>query len=92
MNIVWKVFYFKSVKERIKDFILELADSYGRKSGLGYEIEVKLHLTHSDIAKLTATSRQAVCSELGDLEKENIISYNRKRILIRNYLKLKTGG
>lgn len=82
--------YFKSVKERIRDFIRELADNYGRKIGLGYEIEVKLHLTHSDIAKLTATSRQAVCSELSELEKEDVISYNRRRILIRNYDALKT--
>ncbi|MGI9541654.1 MAG: Crp/Fnr family transcriptional regulator [Cyclobacteriaceae bacterium] len=76
--------YFKSGNQRIKDFIIELADNYGRAIGLGFETEVKLHLTHSDIAKLTATSRQAVSTVLSKLEKENTISYNRRRILIKD--------
>lgn len=77
---------FKSAPDRIKAFIKELADEHGRD--IGDEKEVKLNLTHQDIANLTATSRQTVTTILNDLEKNNIILYDRKRILIRDYSKL----
>ncbi|CAN5888408.1 N/A [soil metagenome] len=74
---------FKSAPERIKGFIRDLADEHGRK--IGSEVEVKLHLKHGEIGKLTATSRQTVSSVFNELEKENIILYDRRRILIRRY-------
>ncbi len=74
---------FKTAPDRIKAFIRDLVDEYGRE--VGHEKEVKLNLTHQDIANLTATSRQTVTTVLNDLEKDNIILYDRKRILIRDY-------
>ena len=82
--------YFKNVNERVRGFIKDLCDNHGKKIGLGYEIEVKLNLTHADIAKLNATSRQAVTTVLNELERENIISYNRRRVLVKNYDALKS--
>lgn len=77
---------FKSTENRIKSFIKEMADDHGTK--IGIETEVKLNLTHDDIAKLTATSRQSVTSVFNELEKDNVILYNRKRILIKDYEQL----
>lgn len=77
---------FKSTENRIKSFIKEMADDHGRK--IGMETEIKLNLTHDDIAKLTATSRQSVTSVFNELEKDNVILYSRKRILIKNYEQL----
>lgn len=73
---------FKSASERIQGFIGDLAEEYGRR--IGQEIEVELHLKHEEIAQLTATSRQTVTSVLNELSKQNIIDYDRRRILIRN--------
>jgi CRP-like cAMP-binding protein len=74
---------FKSSEERVKCFIKELAHEEGQKTADG-AIEIKLKLTQEDIGKLTATSRQMVTTVFNDLEKKNIVSYNRKRILIKN--------
>jgi len=82
-----KSLVFQSAPDRIKDFIREQVDEHGRD--VGYEKEVKLSLTHQDIANLTATSRQTVTTVLSDLEKKEIILYDRKRILVRDYAALK---
>lgn len=76
---------FKNTQTRVVELLKDLADTYGRKLGLGYEIEIKIHLTHKDMAQLTATNRQSVTSVLKNLERKGIISYDRRRILIRNY-------
>lgn len=73
---------FKSSEQRICSFIYESAKEYGQAHSSG--IELVLRLTHEDIAKLTATARPTVSAVFSDLEKRNIISYNRKRILIKN--------
>jgi CRP-like cAMP-binding protein len=80
--------FFKSTPERIKGFIKEMADDYGTKLLNSDEIEVKLTLKHEDIAKLTGTTRQTVSSVMSDLDKLGVISYDRSRILIRDYKKL----
>jgi CRP-like cAMP-binding protein len=74
---------FKSSDERVKSFIKDLANEEGQKTADGM-IEIKLKLTHEDIGKLTSTSRQMVTTVLNDLEKKNFISYDRKKILIKN--------
>lgn len=76
---------FKDTKTRVVELLKDLADTYGRKLGLGYEIELKIHMTHKDMAQLTATSRQSVTTTLKELERNGIISYDRRRILIRKY-------
>ena len=76
---------FKTAPERIRGFIKEMADEHGKTLANGIEIEVKLKLKHEDIAKLTATTRQSVTTELNNLEKEGVILYDRKRILIKDY-------
>jgi len=76
---------FKTAPERIRGFIKEMADEHGKTLANGTEIMVKLKLKHEDIAKLTATTRQSVTTELNNLEKDGVIMYDRKQILIKNY-------
>jgi len=78
--------WFKSAPDRIRYFIKDLSDEHGKS--VGDEKVVSLNLTHQEIASLTATTRQTVTSTLNDLEKQGIIHYDRKRILIRRYLDL----
>tara|TARA_B100000809_G_scaffold260619_2_gene307900 strand:- start:1393 stop:2073 length:681 start_codon:yes stop_codon:yes gene_type:complete len=79
---------FKTAPERIRDFIKEMAVEHGKTLGNGSEIELKLKLKHEDISKLTATTRQSVTTELNNLEKEGIILFDRKRILIKDIKRL----
>lgn len=77
---------FKTSRTRIIEFILELAEKKGIR--VGYEQLVNDMLTHQEIADLTATSRQTVTTILSELKRENILTINRKRMLIRNMEKL----
>lgn len=80
---------FKSAEERIKSFIKELAEEHGKEIlGNPNERIINLHLTHDDIAKLTATSRQTVTTVLNDLEKKGMLSYDRKSIFVKQLTKL----
>lgn len=73
---------FKDARSRIIDFLREQANQRGQK--VGFEIIFKNHLTHQEIANLTATTRQTVTSVLNELRKDNKINFNRKQILIRD--------
>ena len=75
----------KNTEQRIRALIREIAEEHGRViAGDPGQVEVKLGLTHADIAKLTATCRQSVSMLLRDLEKQGLIKYDRKRIFIKD--------
>lgn len=79
----------KNSEQRIRFLIREIAQEHGRPiAGDPEQVEIKLSLTHADIAKLTATCRQSVSSQLKELEKRGIIKYDRKRIYIKRLFML----
>jgi CRP-like cAMP-binding protein len=73
---------FKNSRARIIEYLYELGLEQGQR--VGYEILVRKFLTHQEIANLTATSRQTVTTILNELRNDNIITFNRKRLLIRD--------
>lgn len=73
---------FKDSRTRIIEFLLELAEKKGRR--VGFEVEVRKFITHQEIANLTATSRQTVTTLLNDLRERNILTFDRRRLLIRD--------
>lgn len=73
---------FKDSRSRIIEFLQSLAAKRGQR--VGYEMLVRKFLTHQEIANLTATSRQTVTTVLNELRNKNIITFNRKRLLIRD--------
>lgn len=78
---------FKDARSRVIDFIREMAEEMGQK--VGYEMLIKTKFTHKDIASLTGTSRQTVTTILNDLKAQNIINFDRRRILVRDMVKLR---
>ncbi|MEM7549043.1 MAG: Crp/Fnr family transcriptional regulator [Bacteroidota bacterium] len=76
----------KDAKTRVIEFLTELADEKGQK--VGFETMIKNHFTHKDIASLTGTSRQTVTTILNELREKNVITFDRRRILIRDVEKL----
>jgi len=78
---------FKDARSRIIDFLYEMGVERGQK--VGFEMMIKNHLTHKDIANLTGTSRQTVTTILNELKEKNLINFNRRQILIRDMEKLK---
>ncbi|MCB0638550.1 MAG: Crp/Fnr family transcriptional regulator [Lewinella sp.] len=73
---------FKDSRTRIVEFLLNLAREKGQR--VGYEWVVRKFLTHQEIANLTATSRQTVTTTLNELRNKDILTFNRKRLLIRD--------
>jgi len=78
---------FKDAKSRIVEFIKRIAGERGIP--IGKETLIKTSLTHLDIAKLTATSRQTVTTTLNELKERNLIYFDRRRILVRDMGALK---
>ena len=75
----------KNAEGRIRSLIKEIAIEHGREiAGNPRQVEVKLGLTHADIAKLTATCRQSVSTLLRELENKGLIKYDRRRIFIKD--------
>lgn len=77
---------FKDARTRIVEFLREMAEEKGQK--VGFEMMIKNHLTHKDIASLTGTSRQTVTTIMNELRDKNLITFDRRRILIRDLEKL----
>lgn len=80
---------FKDSRTRIIDFILDTIEKNGKK--IGFEIVVNKFFTHQEIANLTSTSRQTVTTILNILKNHNIITFDRRRLLVRDIQKLKDG-
>ena len=78
---------FKDSRTRIVEYLFDLASKKGQR--IGYEILVRKFLTHQEIANLTATSRQTVNTVLNELREKNIITFDRRRMLVRDMDKLK---
>ncbi|MFD2515808.1 Crp/Fnr family transcriptional regulator [Pontibacter locisalis] len=80
---------FRTAEERVRDFIRDLVFEHGYVVGNNpNEMAVHVQLTHDEIGKMTATSRQTVTTVLSNLEKSEIITYNRHRIYIKCLNKL----
>lgn len=72
--------FFKDASTRVREFIVEFIKEFGKQTSDGYE--VKNFLTHEDIGKLTATSRQTVSTILNEMREQGLIEYNSKFIRI----------
>ena len=73
---------FKDSRTRIIEFVHNLGAKKGQR--VGYEMVVRKFMTHQEIANLTATSRQTVTTVLNELRNRELITFNRRRLLIRD--------
>ncbi len=78
---------FKDSRSRIIEYLAELVKKSGQR--VGYEMLVRKFITHQEIANITATSRQTVTTVLNELRTKNLITFDRKRLLIRDIEELK---
>lgn len=78
---------FKDSRSRIIDYIVDLNNKKGQR--VGYEWVVRKFITHQEIANMTATSRQTVTTVLNELKTKNLLTFDRKRLLIRDLDNLK---
>ncbi len=77
---------FQNARTRIIEYLHRLGQQKGQR--VGYEMLVRKFMTHQEIASITATSRQTVTTVLNELREDNILSFNRQRLLIRDMSQL----
>ncbi len=75
-----------SAEKRIIAFIVDMGLRVGKK--IGFETLVQNPFTHSEIGKFIGVSRQTITTVMSQLQKRNLIYYNRKMILIRDLKEL----
>jgi len=78
---------FKDSRTRIIEHLLEIAEKHGQR--MGYEWSITTCIKHQEIADITSTSRQTVTVLLNELRDNDIIHFDRKRILIKDIERLK---
>ena len=76
----------KDAKSRLYQFLKNWAESEGKIDGNKATIEN--YLTQNDIAQIICTSRQTATQLLNEMETNNLITYNRREIIINDFLKL----
>jgi len=75
-----------SSRRRVIKFLVDYAARAGQR--VGYEWLIPNRLSTIQIGGLTNSSRQTCCTLLNDLKRQNLVHFNRKKILIRDLEKL----
>jgi CRP-like cAMP-binding protein len=77
---------FRSTRERTVSLVLELLETHGQRTGNSWEIRLKL--SHQELANLIGATRESVTLALGRLQREGLISVQRRMIRVPDRLKL----
>lgn len=81
-----KYLLFRSNRERLIHLLLELAEKYGQKSETGVDLRIKL--SHQDLASIIGSTRETVTVVLGELQTEGLLELGRRKIKLTNITKL----
>ncbi len=73
---------FRSSRERAAALLLELVERHGERAERGWEIRVRL--SHQDLANLIGSTRETVTATLGQLQREGLVEVQRRRIRVLN--------
>jgi len=75
-----KYLLFRSNRERLVHLLLELAEQYGRPAEGGVELRIKL--SHQDLANIIGSTRETVTVVLGELQAEGRLQLGRRKIIL----------
>jgi len=75
-----KYLLFHSNRDKLVHLLLELVEQYGKTTGEG--IEITLKLSHQDLASIIGATRETVTVNLGELQTAGLIKVGRKRVVV----------
>lgn len=75
-----KYLLFRSNRERLVHLLLELADQYGQAIPAGVQLKIKL--SHQDLANIIGSTRETVTVVLGELQAEGRLKIGRRKIVL----------
>ncbi|MFV0445011.1 MAG: Crp/Fnr family transcriptional regulator [Planctomycetaceae bacterium] len=81
-----KSLLFRSNRDRLVALLLELAEKYGRRTGDG--IELGLRLSHQELANVIGSTRETVTVTLGELKQEGALTIQRRKITLKQLERL----
>lgn len=82
---------FRSNRERLVHLLLELAAQYGRPTPDGVQLKIKL--SHQDLASVIGSTRETVTVLLGEMQSEGLLKLGRRKIILTDQARLaKTVG
>ena len=81
-----KYLLFRSNRERLVHLLLELAETYGRRTPEGVELKIKL--SHQDLASIIGSTRETVTVVLGELQSEGKIKLGRRKVILTELARL----
>jgi len=81
-----KSMLFRSNRDRLIHLLLELAEKYGRPTVDGVLLNIKL--SHQELANIIGSTRETVTVILGELQAENNIVINKRKITLSSLDKL----
>lgn len=77
-----KYLLFHSNRDKLVHLLLELVEQYGKTTGEG--IEITLKLSHQDLAGIIGATRETVTVNLGELQADGLIKVGRKRVVVKD--------
>ena len=72
---------FRSNRERVIHLLLELSEKYGLPKSDG-STELKIRLSHQEMASVIGSTRETVTVVLGQLQAEQLLTISRRRIVL----------
>ena len=78
---------FLPSRDRMLHILLELAETHGDRTG--NRVEIRVPLSHQDIASLIGVTRETVTLTLGQMQSEGLVEVSRRRIAIRDLARLR---
>jgi CRP/FNR family cyclic AMP-dependent transcriptional regulator len=77
---------FRSNRERLVLALLDLAEQYGYPTADGIQLRVKL--SHQDLANMIGSTRESVTIVLGELQAEKLLRVGRRKIVLTSLERL----
>jgi CRP/FNR family cyclic AMP-dependent transcriptional regulator len=78
-----QIMLFKDAKTRLLEFIKELGEEYGFVNAITGDKVIKHPYTQKDIAALIGLSRPTLNVLINELQNENVLTFERKEIVLR---------
>lgn len=80
---------FRSNRERLTQLLLDLAEQYGHATTAGIELRIKL--SHQDLASIIGATRETVTTVLGALQGEGLVRIQRQKLTLLDLQRLAVG-
>lgn len=77
----------QTVEARVAAFVMEIADRHGQPDSRGTLVTVPF--THQEIADYVGSTRETVTLVLGDFKRNNVLAFDRRRIIVTAPAELK---